>query len=141
MAQINNANLNNNQNRIEMINSYLQRDNEMNLDSNQNRLKKLKKLGYTLEQINKYQSDKQKEFVMNYVRNRYENYIENNFEIGYMNFNNIISDYENSQEYQRVLDIVNNRMDRFNVLSQYIGGTNYDFYNALSYEELIYLGW
>lgn len=127
--------------REEIVNAYLERDIELNLDSPENRVKNLNKLGYTIEKINEYKNKKQQEYIMNYVANRYNEYIHNNFEIGYMNFGEIINNYENSQEYQRVEQRCNEKLQRYNVLSQYIDGTNFDFYNALTRDELIYLGW
>ena len=123
-----------------IVNAYVVRDKHYNIDSEETRFKHMKKLGYTLDQINEYQKRKQEEYVMNYMRTMYTQYQSENMNFE-TNFEDILQSYQNSIDYQIVQNTVNQRTERFNVLSALINSPNYDFYNALTSEELYYLGW
>lgn len=129
-----------NPNKHLIVNAYVARDAINNLDSYDNRKKHLEKLGYTLEKINEYQTKKQTDYINKYIENFY---LDNNNDED-INYNSIIVHYHNSFDYQNVQKKIELKLSRFNVLNNLLEiskHNNYDFYNALSIEELNFLGW
>lgn len=123
-----------------IVNAYRERDNLKNLNTRETREGHLLKLGYTLQKINEYRNRKQREFVTNYLERMYQDYESNSQNIQ-INFESIIEMYQNSNEYQIVENEVQNRISRFNILSNLLDTSNEQFYNALTVDELVYLGW
>jgi len=123
-----------------IVNAYRERDNLGNLNTRETREGHLLKLGYSLQKINEYRNRKQREFVTNYLERMYQDYESNSQNIQ-INFESIIEMYQNSNEYQIVENEVQNRISRFNILSNLLDTSNEQFYNALTVDELVYLGW
>ena len=119
-----------------IINAYNVRDEHYNIDNIETRYQYMKKLGYDLEKINNYKKNKQEEFVMNYIKNQYENNSGKRF-----SFDEILDIYYQSDDYKLVEKQVNKKIERFNYLNNYLDESNLTFYQQLTKAELEYLGW
>ncbi|ADO67126.1 hypothetical protein crov093 [Cafeteria roenbergensis virus] len=136
-----------------IINAYVARDSIYNLDNINTRIKHLKKLGFTQKQINKYNSDKHQNYIHKYMNNiYYEHTHSDDFNFNPIlndfnspnddcSFNSIIGQYQNSDEYKVLENQIQYRLNRLHHLSNYLNESNKQFYQALTIEELIYLGW
>ena len=123
----------------QMVKAYIVRDEFLNLQSSEYLVKHMNKLGYNLIKITEYSSNEQKKYVMKELENNYEEYIKTGS--SFANYNIIIDRYQNSEEYKKVQERVEHSIHRFEELSKLLEGSNLDFYNALTNDELINLGW
>lgn len=123
-----------------MVDAYCVRDEFMGLDNYENRIKHMKKLGYDLEVINNLKSNSQEKFINNEMKRLYGEYINNNVDV-IINISELIEMYENSEEYVKMCDRIDFKINRYNFLKDKLETNMYDFYNNLTEEELIYLGW
>lgn len=123
----------------QMVKAYIVRDEFLNLQSSEYLVKHMNKLGYNLIKITEYSSNEQKKYVMKELENNYEEYIKTGS--SFANYNIIIDKYQNSEEYKKVQERVEHSIHRFEELSKLLEGSNLDFYNALTNDELINLGW
>lgn len=114
------------------IDSYCKRDNVMNINSNDQIVNSLKKLGY-------YNIDQ------NFECNRY---IIDSLMLDSKNLdktktiNKLSEEFKETTKYKTFVHNINSRIGRALVLSSFINsGNSNNFYNALTLEELNYLGW
>lgn len=129
-----------NPNKDVIISAYVARDDFYNLESRETREKHIKKLGYTLDQINDYRSRKQDNYVKNYFDKMYQKYQSGDVNIQ-INFDPVINQFQNSNEYKIIENQIGKKLERFNILSNLLDSSNEQFYQALTVEELMYLGW
>jgi len=105
--------------------AYSVRDAFYGLSGKDYLMKHLNKLGYTPEKINDNYNNQKRKFM-----------IEN------LNSNvNLEELWEESEDCAEVLNLNNQKMDRYNYLKDYVEGRTEDFYNELDEGELVYLGW
>lgn len=117
------------------INAYYQRDITMNLNNANTIVQSLKKLGYY--NVNNMEEE-------SYLKAQIINWIKHNSYQQHLNLtiSDIISQIINTQDYSHFVNRLNHRIERSNNLSGYINlSDTFEFYSALTLDELNYLGY
>jgi len=118
------------------VNAYYQRDVNMNMNNNNNIINNLKKLGYYLININ-LEEEK-------YIKSKLITKIKNEpLDVFFReNIYNIITEIKNTNDYISFIERVKHRLERANELyNNYNHNDIYNFYSALTLDELNYLGY
>jgi hypothetical protein len=118
------------------INAYYARDLAMGLSNSNTVVSHLKKLGYwDLNATVKEQS---------YIKNKISHWIKTHEYTDIVNVGvpNLVTEIRASQDYTLFTNRLNQRLERANQLVAYINNSNtYEFYSALTLEELNTLGY
>ena len=143
-----------NENNVDFVNgnvqdiatAYYNRDVQMNIDFNSAKDFSLAKLGYTQEMIQKSIQIRFSRHVNDIVVQYHQNVQFNNGQIELANINNmpnmfnisIHQMFENFRNSDMIRNLVNQRMNRMNVL--YNINNHQEFYNQMTLAELGYIG-
>jgi hypothetical protein len=118
------------------INAYYQRDISMNLNNANTIIKHLRKLGYYNINLNVEEELYLKFQIINWVKNNSCLLSAN------VTLNDIISQIKNSEDYMHYRDKLYSKIERTNNLCRFISSTDtYEFYSALTLNELNYIGY
>ena len=113
------------------VDSYCKRDDIMNINDNDQIINSLKKLGY----YNIDQNNECNNYISNSVISKNKNHDKTK------TLNELFDEFKETTEYKNFLHNINIRIGRALVLSSFINtGNIINFYNALTLEELNYLG-
>lgn len=118
------------------VNAYYQRDLNMNLNNTNTIIKNLQKLDYLNLNINVEEEKFLKSKLILKVKN-------NPLDVFFKeNIHNIITEFKNTNDYGNFIERLNYRLERANVLNCFYNDTDiYNFYSALTLDELNYLGY
>ena len=118
------------------VNAYYQRDVNMNMNNNNNIINNLKKLGYYLININLEEEKYFKSKLISKIKN-------NPLDVFFQeNIHNFISELKNTNDYISFIQRVNHRLERASELYNNCNNNDiYNFYSALTLDELNYLGY
>lgn len=120
--------------------SYVTRDKVMHLIPNEQILHSLQKLGY----YNVNFVDESKNFIIDNVCKKIKMDLTNNWDAMIKNeqLSNIMEEFKETNTFKDFLNKLNCRLGRAVVLSKFINSNdNEKFYNALTLEELSYIGY
>lgn len=120
----------------ELVNAYTLRDDYYNENNADTRYNYLKKLGYTLESAENILSSNSEKYTLNYIKNKYNI---KNLDLTLNEFQNVITQYKNSEEYIKAINDYNIKKER--ILELRAINSNNELFNKLTKGELIYLGW
>lgn len=118
------------------VNAYYQRDVSMNLNNTNTIINSLKKLGYYNINLNIEEE--------NYIKSKIIVWIKKNIclQSGNVTLNDIISQIKNSEDYAHYTNKLNQKLQRYNILSGFVNSTDtFDFYSTLTLDELNYIGY
>jgi HSP20 family molecular chaperone IbpA len=126
-------------NNNELVNMYVQRDLDMNINPTEQIRNCMKKLGY----LNINVIDETKVFLLGkYFKNLKINIDENKENVNFNIENQLSQLSKEDKEYTIFRNYVNNKIKRSFELSSFLDSTNIEkFYNSLTYDELIYIGY
>ena len=120
--------------------AYITRDKVMQLIPNEQILNSLQKLGY----YNVNFIDESKNFIIDNVCKKIKMDLTNNWEasVKYEQLYNIMEEFKETDTFKSFVNKLNFRLGRALELSKFINSDNNEqFYNALTLEELNYLGY
>lgn len=122
--------------KINTINAYYHRDVTMNLNNTNTIINSLKKLGYFNININLEEEKFLKSKLISKIKNE-------PLDIFYQqNIHNIMTEIKNTNDYATFIQRVNHRLERVNELNNHCNDNDvYNFYSALTLDELNYLGY
>ena len=131
----------------DIANAYYQRDVQMNLSFDQIKAHSLRKLGYTQETIQRIVLNRFTRHISDMVGDFNQNVQFNNNQFDINNVNNlpdvfnigIHQMFENFRNSTMIQNLINERMDRMNVLGNV--SNHEEFYSQMTREELAYLGY
>jgi len=119
------------QDKNELINMYLERDNNLKLNPSDQILSYLQKLGY-------YNINVDNE-LDNIISFRYKTNLDN---LKNTSFNEYKNSFLETDEYNKMKLNIYEKINRSMILSKFIGTSLVkDFYNKCNYDELVYLGY
>ena len=114
------------------VDTFYKRDNLMNINGNNQIINSLKKLGY----YNIDQNNECNNYISNFVLSKTKDMDKTK------TINKLFDEFKESTEYKNFVHNINSRIGRALVLSSFINSNDtLNFYNALTLEELNYLGY
>jgi hypothetical protein len=126
-------------NNSELVNMYVKRDLDMNINPTNQIRNCVKKLGY----LNINVIDETKVFLLDKYFKNLKIDVEENKESANFKIENQLSQLsKEDKEYTIFRNYINNKIKRSFELSSFLDSTNIQkFYNSLTYDELIYIGY
>lgn len=122
--------------KLNTVNAYYQRDLSMGLNNANTIISSLKKLGYYNLNINTEEETFIKAKLITWIKNNSYSDIINR------NLTNIITEIKNTNYYGDFNNQINCRIEKNSQLTNYMNCTDtFDFYSALTIEELNHLGY
>ena len=127
--------------KTKMIKMYLDRDFTIdNADSVETRQKYMYKLGYTTDKIDAYKKRRQDSYMLNMFKKMYSEYLD--YQTNHsIDFKELEKKYLLSDEYQEVNEYYNHSLSRMEYLQPFLEKSNEEFYNELTIQELMRLGY
>ena len=122
------------------VNAYILRDKLMNINANEHVMHCLQKLGY----FNLNMPEEIQKFLVNQTITKIQLALTDSMDstYRYKTIDQVMEEIKNSNEFSDFMNKLNHRFSKALNLSVFLKNTNMDkFYNALSLEELVYLGY